>query len=100
MKISILRCYDNGGADNGGTLDRYTILPPARAWRKYKRDDRGRRMEGWRAISCNSTPFHGIGYYCEAVAGPRLGKRVAFESLPPDVRKFAEQTFPEFVFGK
>ena len=54
-------------------------------------------MAGHRqAIGCNSEPFHGIGMNCSAHPGQHLGKRVPFDSLPNDVRKFAKQAFPEF----
>ena len=83
-----LRCYDNGGR----TFDRFTILPArwVRGW--------SRRVPGgllWDAIASSAAPFHpqGFGQHVEAMAGPHLGARVPFETLPADVRRFARQSF-------
>lgn len=85
-----LRCYDNGGK----TCDRYTVLPArwVRGWSRRTRDGLL-----WEAIGASEWPFlpQGFGQHVEAMAGPHLGKRVPFESLPPDVRRFARQTFEE-----
>ena len=87
-----LRCFDNGGPGKPrGTADRFTIMPPRWAGKNYRE-----KGGAWQAIGCNSEPFHGIGMHCTAVPGPHLGKRVPFDSLPDDVRKFAKQAFPEF----
>lgn len=83
-----LRCYDNGGK----TCDRYTVIPArwVRGW--------SRRVPGgllWEAIAASSEPFHpqGFGQHVEAMAGPHLGARVPFETLPADVQRFARQSF-------
>lgn len=85
-----LRCYDNGGK----TYDRYTVLP-ARWVRGWSR----RAPCGllWEAISASEHPFHpqGFGQNTEAKAGPHLGARVPFETLPLDVQRFARQSFTE-----
>lgn len=85
-----LRCYDNGGK----TCDRYTVIPArwVRGW--------SRRVPGgllWEAIGASAEPFHphGFGQNTEAMAGPHLGKRVPFETLPADVQRFAIQSFTE-----
>ena len=83
-----LRCYDNGGK----TCDRYTVLPAR--WVR----GRSRRVAGgllWDAIASSAEPFHpqGFGQHVEAMAGPHLGKRVPFETLPADVQRFARQSF-------
>jgi hypothetical protein len=77
----LIRCYDNGGK----TFDRYTILP-CRAWRDY--------LESpglWRCIAASTNPYdpQGFGQHTTAMAGRHLGKRVTFDSLPPQVQKFA-----------
>lgn len=83
-----LRCYDNGGR----TFDRYTILP-ARWVRGWSR----RVPDGllWEAIAASEYPFapQGFGQHVEAMAGPHLGARVPFETLPADVQRFARQSF-------
>ena len=81
-----LRCYDNGGV----SFDRYTILPHCRARAWY---DQRRRL--WTGIASSDNPFHpqGFGQHTEAVAGPHLGKRVALDSLPEDVQRFARYAF-------
>ncbi len=83
-----LRCYDAGIR----WADRYTIIPArwVRGW--------SRRVPGgllWQTLAAGATPFHpqGFGLHVEAMAGPHLGKRVPFETLPPDVRRFARQSF-------
>jgi len=45
VKLEVV-VFDNGGTDNGGTMDRYTIV--------------GTDGE---VYGCNSEPFHGIGQY-------------------------------------
>jgi hypothetical protein len=84
-----LRCYDNGGK----TFDRYTILPPRWASPEWKRRTRDGLL--WEAIGASEWPFapQGFGQHCEAMAGPHLGKRVAFVDLPADVQRFAIQAF-------
>jgi hypothetical protein len=81
-----LRCWDNGGK----TADRYTVIPPrwtARDWRE--------RGGLWNCIGASAEPFHpqGFGQHCTATPGGHLGRRVPFASLPPDVRRFALQSF-------
>jgi hypothetical protein len=83
-----LRIYDNGGKTN----DRFTILPPRWAGTEYRERDMT-----WQALGCNSQPFHGIGMHTSATPGPHLGKRLSWSDLPPDVRSFARQSFPEFA---
>ena len=99
MKITdrygtVLRCYDNGGR----SFDRYTILPPRWAV-EYKA---GRLAGGgvlWAATASGARPFHpqGFGQYVAAVAGPQLGRRVRWDTLPADVQKFAREYFPEYA---
>lgn len=81
-----LRCWDNGGK----SFDRYTVLPPryaGQAWRE--------RDGLWMAIAASNNPFHPQGYGMRTTAQPgsHLGKRVAFADLPPDVQKFARESF-------
>jgi hypothetical protein len=86
-----LRCYDNGPDKYA---DRYTIMPP-----RWARDYRERRLGEFTALTSSSFPFHpqGIGQHTSAVAGKHLGRRVAWAELPPDVQKFARQSFPEYA---
>lgn len=85
-----LRIYDNGGK----TFDRYTIIPPRWAGPLYRE-----RNGLWTCIGASSRPFHpqGLGQHVTATPGPHLGKRITWDQLPPDVQKFARQTFPEFL---
>lgn len=89
---TVLRCYDNGGR----SFDRYTIIPP-----RWAKDYRERRPGSWAAIGSSENPFHpqGFGMHVTATPGPHLGKRIAWADLPPDVQRFARQSFPEFVGG-
>lgn len=84
-----LRVYDNGGE----TFDRYTIIPPRYA-KGYKE-----RSGLWEAIAASEHPFHpqGFGMHVAAGAGSHLGKRVHWDDVPTDVKKFAEQSFPEYA---
>src|ERR1700679_3657919 len=89
-----LRCFDN----NGKTFDRYTILPPR--WAKdefYNEHLYGHGL--FNAIGASANPFHpqGFGQHTSARPGPHLGKRVPFDSLPPDVQQFARQSFPQYA---
>lgn len=83
----VLRIYDNGGA----TCDRYTIVPPR--WAHGYRD-----RQYWEAIASSREPFHpqGFGQGCLVVPGPHLGRRIHWDNLPRDVRKFARDTFPQY----
>ena len=99
MKITdrygtVLRCYDNGGR----SFDRYTILPPRWAVEHVARYRVGVGAL-WVAIGSSAHPFHpqGFGQHWEAVAGPHLGRRVSWDTLPADVQKFARQSFPEYA---
>lgn len=87
---TILRIFDNGGR----SADRYTVIAPRWAKDYY---DSSQRL--WFCIGCNSEPFHpqGIGMCSYAIPGSHLGKRIHWDTLPPDVQKFARQTFPEYA---
>ena len=99
MKITdrygtVLRCYDNGGR----SFDRYTILPPRWAVEHVARYRVGVGAL-WAAIGSSENPFHpqGFGQHISAVAGPHLGRRVRWDTLPANVQKFARQSFPEYA---
>jgi hypothetical protein len=81
-----IRCYDNGGA----TADRYTVVFTKK------------RIDGvCLYIGASDHPFdpQGFGQHGESDSPidrstySHLGKRVAFDSLPPDVQKFTTQTY-------
>lgn len=88
-----LRCYDNGGR----SYDRYTILPPR--WAPEYREGWSDGGMLWQAIGCSAYPFHpqGFGQHVTAMPGSHLGKRVHWDTLPPDVQQFARQIFPEYA---
>ena len=96
-----IRAYDNGGVENGGSVDRYTVIYTG----KYrtlgtKRGDA--RNVGWfQYVGMSESPFHpqGVGMHGEhsqqidvnkwgfAPAMGRknhLGKRIPFNQLPAD----------------
>jgi hypothetical protein len=82
-KRKTCRVYD-AGVD---FTDRYTI-----AFRGL-RDNQGRMY--WPYLASGSAPFHGFGQHGESrhfVNGKHLGKRVSFDSLPTDVKKFILQS--------
>ena len=101
---TVLRCYDNGGK----TLDRYTIVPPR--WAKEYRERSTYRNAGgeligtgdprcFSAIAASADPFYALGFgqHVSAMPGPHLGKRIVWSDLPPDVQRFARESFPEFA---
>ena len=82
-KRKVCRIWDN----QGKTLDRYTI-----AFKGY-------RLEGYGMVypylASSTNPFHEFGQHEESkefMKGKHLGKRVAFEGLPDDVKKFILQS--------
>lgn len=81
-----LRIFDNGGK----TADRYNIFPPRWAGKEWK--DRAL----WLCLGSSAQPFHpqGVGMLSTGTPGPHLGKRIHWDQLPPDVQRFARQTFP------
>lgn len=79
-----LRIYDNGGK----TFDRYTVVFL----------DRPERTPGlFEALAASIYPFHpqGFGQHVTAAPGRHLGRRVRFESLPEDVRRFVTQNLED-----
>ena len=87
-----LRCYDNGGK----SFDRYTILPPRYAGKEWRFNAR-LYPDAWICACASKHPYdpQGFGQHGSAVAGPHIGKRVAFDDLPPDVQRFARYVFCE-----
>lgn len=70
--------------DNGETADRYTI-----AFKGYRVD----RELWYPYLSASKVPFHpgGFGQHGESrefLTGKHLGKRIHFEDLPGDVKRF------------
>ena len=79
-KRMVCRIYDTGP---DGAVDRFTV-----AFKGY-------RVEGYGMvypyIAADNNPFHpqGFGQHGESsgfLTGKHLGKRIAFEDLPPDVQ--------------
>jgi|GEM_PF-2122869 len=86
-----LRIYDNGGftSTGGGSLDRYTMIPPRWSAKKWKE---GRT---WPCIFSSNDP-RGCSGHGLADPGPHLGKRIAWSDLPEPVQRFARSEWPEF----
>lgn len=95
-----VRCYDNGGE----TADRFTVIFTGR----YRSRTAGEGV----GIGASADPYYPLGVGMtftwrgpapdvigNAWGGPalgrrcHLGKRVSFESLPPDVRRFALEIY-------
>jgi|CXWL01.1.fsa_nt_gi hypothetical protein len=90
-----IRCYDNGGTDAGGSIDRYTVIYTGR----WKGRERGTDYY----VAMNAAPFHpqGFGQHGEisfsqlgdgqtAMDRPKyshLGKKITFKYLPTDCQK-------------
>ena len=84
-KRKVCRIYDAGS----GVCDRYTI-----AFKGYRAEGYGMV---YTYLASSDHPFHpqGFGQYGESeffLAGKHLGKRVDFEALPVDVKKFILQS--------
>lgn len=77
---ALLAVYDNGGK----SADRYTALYGYPIWTPSD----GRNVPG-RTMSIYPSHAQGIGLTCEVKAYDRacLGRKVTFESLPPDVKR-------------
>ena len=94
-----LRCYDNGGLDNGGSFDRFTVV--------FTR----KRLEGWtqyRAMSVHPCHPQGFGQWGEVQDGLdtnkdgfapamgrrcHLGQRIPFEALPDDCQELVRADY-------
>ena len=73
-------CYDAGDH----VADRYTVVFL----------DQQERMPGlYACLAMSANPFHpqGFGQHSNAMVGSHLGKRIAFEKLPPDCQKLVRQ---------
>lgn len=97
-KPKCIRCYDNGGVDaKGGSIDRYTVVFTG----NYRKKTGGEFVY----LGMNAAPFHpqGVGMHGSSQqqidvvngswGGPaigrscHLGKRIAFDDLPPDCQR-------------
>jgi hypothetical protein len=77
----ILAVYDNGGK----TFDRYTIVydePP--------RMSRGEKMYECFGASDHPTHPQGFGQHSSCMLGSHLGKKIAWDALPNEVREVME----------
>lgn len=99
-----IRCYDNGGVDNGGSGDRYTVCFTGKA---------GSNDGEYSYRAMSGDPFHpqGIGiwgasknHHCDVnkwgfapMIGRKnhLGRRIRFQDLPEDCRKLVIQDYRE-----
>lgn len=101
-----VRCYDNGGPDHLGTIDRYTAVFA----KKSITED---RPLAFAYIGMSGSPFHpqGFGQHGESKGCPadafdgkwppaigrknHLGTRIAFQDLPTDCQKLVLQDYKE-----
>lgn len=105
---TVLRCYDNGGVSSrskrGGSVDRYTIIPPRYA-HEYRCSVENGQSHGtanrrlFTAIGSSADPYFalGVGLVITAMPGRHLGKRIKWDDLPKDVQTFARDVFPEYA---
>lgn len=77
-----IRCYDLG--DKRKSIDRYTVC--------YMDMPEGRNNL-FSCVGMNAYPFHpqGFGQHSTAMPGKHLGKRILFNSLPPDCQTLVTQ---------
>jgi hypothetical protein len=93
-KATKVRIYDNGGTENGGTVDRYTVVF-AGNYNNIGRRDTERFIGEHPVIGMSGAPFHPQGFCCHESYGyiidrPKyghLGKKIKFEDLPEDCQK-------------
>ncbi len=97
-----IRCYDNGGVDEGGSIDQYTVVFTGRA--PVMRGG-PLRPDQYPYLAMNAAPYHpqGFGQHghtdhgpCDALRGAwppaigrknHLGTRIKFMDLPFDCRR-------------
>ncbi len=98
----LARFYDNGGADNGGSFDRFTAVYLAPM---IKKDGTRYSPDSYAYAGMSAEPFHpqGFGQHGESDRGPvdypvarlgrrnHLGKRILFADLPPDCQRLVVQ---------
>ena len=109
-----VRCYDNGGVDNGGSCDRYTVVYTGN-YRKPLTADCHQyygRLSWVQYVAMSADPYNpqGVGIHGEhrtqidvnkwgfAPAMGRknhLGKRIPFSDLPPDCKKIVMSDYKE-----
>ena len=99
-----IRAYDNGGVDNGGSVDRYTVVYTGKYRTLGTKRGEARTLGNFQYVGMSAAPFHpqGFGQHGEhsqqvdvnksgfAPAMGRknhLGKRIPFVELPPDCQK-------------
>lgn len=88
-----IRVYDNGGIDNGGTVDRYTIIRTTPVgFRDYETAHRHNWCAFFAYVGASAQPYHpqGIGMGGETVSRPlwNAGKWGARKSdMPAHVRE-------------
>ena len=99
-----IRCYDNGGLDEGGSGDRYTVVYTGR----FPWDAIGPRWCQYKSMSAE--PFHPQGIslsgesrnmidinkwgFAPAMGRKcRLGRRIRFQDLPTDCRKVVRRDY-------
>lgn len=75
----IIEVRDNGGPDNNGSIDRYTVV--------YK--------NGTDMLAMSSQPFHpqGIGQHVSGTPGDHLGELIDFEDLPTECQHAVIQDY-------
>lgn len=97
-----IRCYDNGGTEQGGSIDRYTVVFTGRySTRGSKRNTD--RTSNFIHLAMNAAPFHpqGFGQHGESdhpIDRPQyrhLGKKIRFEDLPEDCKTLVLQDYKE-----
>lgn len=82
-----VRCYDNGGVDAKGSVDRYTVVYTGRYRHLTAREQL--------YVSMSGSPFHpmGMGQHGSAATEidrpsyAHLGKKISFDALPEDCQR-------------
>lgn len=79
----VVAIYDNGGK----TCDRFSIL--TRSWHNAQA-----RLVECLGLSENPSSPHGFSQFCGATRGAHLGRKIAWNELPENVRMHATVRLP------
>ncbi len=120
-----VRCYDNGGPEAGGSIDRYTVVFTGNYQRNLWEDGKltepvpnsypgntRKRPLSYQYVGMNCAPFHPQGFgqhgesdrqidvskwgFAPAIGRKNhLGLRIRFEDLPEDCRKLVVRDYKE-----
>lgn len=107
-----IRAYDNGGVDNGGSVDRFTVVYTGKYRTLGTKRGEARTLGNFQYVGMSANPFHPQGFgqhgeserqidvnksgFAPAVGrSNHLGKRIPFTALPKDCQKLVLRDYRE-----